>query len=94
MRTLAEIKRRFAVGQLLLCVENTKQPRLNGTVRQIEKVKTVAIICRFVGDVIPSPGPFWTRFPPAKDIAVIDDDTFSLGLGDGHSVTLRFMPAP
>ena len=88
MKTLADIKRRLRVGGRLLCVENTYRPKLNGIERIICKVQTNGVFCHF-GDE----KRFWTPLPKAKDLTIIDDDTFQFWLFEpgGHYVRLRFL---
>lgn len=64
--TFTEWKRRVVVGTQLLCVEQTYQPKLVGQTRTVNKVQTVGIRC--------DPN-FWTRWPKAKDVTFIDDNT-------------------
>jgi len=97
MKSFADIKRRFALGVVLECVENTYRPEINGTLRRIEKVQTNAIACTAAPGVTAARGAlFWTPFPKASGVKIIDADTFQfdLGLAAGHHVTLRFVKSP
>lgn len=92
MKTWADIKRRVQVGTVMECVENTLFPDLlNGSRRTITKVQTQA--WRF--DWNPNGGESqaaWLPFPAAKDVSIIDADTFQIALGPDHHLTLRFVP--
>jgi hypothetical protein len=96
MKTFADIKRRFVVGMIIECVENTYRPAAKGR-RRIEKVQTNAIACTLLDnhpDALAKPGQlFWTEFPPAKNVTVVDHDTFQLRLWKQpeHHVTFRFL---
>lgn len=99
MKTIKDVKARMVPGARLLCVENTLQPLMDGTVRTI--VKRGATRYQFTLD---QPAPYgqpdsvWGGdIPPG--IKVIDGATFSMPIGpralkgqpDG-TVTLRFQP--
>jgi len=97
MQSFADVKRRFQVGAILECVENTYRPELNGSRRRITKVQTNAIA--WVDE--PSNGPWresWTYFPQASGVRIVDPDTFDLALhcapgrpaAAGGHVRLRF----
>jgi hypothetical protein len=93
MKSFADIKRRFAPGVVLQCIENTYRPEINGQRRTIQKVQTNALVCTLDGEE----GRFWTALPPAKYVEILDADTFRIALGFGgkfdetHTVTLRFV---
>lgn len=89
MKTLADIKRRIAVGTRLRCVENTLRPTLNGTDREVVRVLTIAFTWKQDND--PNPRPSWTHYPKASGVKVIDANTFALSLGGEHWVTLQFI---
>lgn len=74
---------------------NTIRPELDGQDRTVRKIQTNAIAWTIDGD--PRPWPHqplsWTYWPPAKDVEILDDDTFRVAIGRGAgTVTLRFLP--
>ena len=100
MKTFSDVKRRLRVGAVLECVENTYQPKLNGTRRKVEVVQTNAVAFQRAQDdgsflpEIPRRDLFWLYYPKtAKHVSVIDADTFRMDLdtGRGDRLTLRFV---
>ena len=91
MKSVSDMKRRLAIGQRLLCVENTYRPELNGTIRTIIRVLGNQIVWTWNGGQRPGQCPNWTRWPHAKMFTFVDADTFSFALDEKHTVTLRFI---
>ena len=89
MKTLADIKRRIAVGTRLKCVENTLRPVLNGTTREVKRVLTVAFTWSQEGEA--NLRDSWTHYPKASGVKVVDANTFKFTLGGEHWVTLQFI---
>ena len=89
MQTLADLRRRIAVGMRLLCIENTYRPELNGRVREITRARASLFYWKNPGDAQDST----THLPKASELQWVDADTFRIDLfGDRtHSVTLRFV---
>jgi hypothetical protein len=88
MKSFADVKRRFAIGVRLECVENTYRPELDGSRRTINKVQTNAIRWREDG----SDQQCWTPYPAASGVKIVDGDTFDMPLRQGqHYVRLRFL---
>lgn len=92
MKTLADIKRRIVVGTRLLTVENTSRNRdsgksIDGSVREVVRVLGNS----FVSHVEGLEGDFWTHYPKASDVTIVDADTFRFALMEGHYVELRFL---
>ena len=91
MKTLADIKRRATVGARLEVIEQTKRPVLVGTVRTITKVCSASnydFTSSHTGDET-----YNTTWPTARDVRIIDADTFEYDLprlAKGHIIRLRF----
>lgn len=94
----------IGVGGILLTVENTYRPELNGTRRQITKIRKSGYDAILLDDTAPygSRGDIQTAgdacagsIPTrAGDIVEVTDDTITTKLGDterlaGHTVTMR-----
>jgi hypothetical protein len=105
MKTLADIKRRAVAGARLEVVEQTRRPVLVGTVRTITEPGPahkpgVAPADRRCYDWADADGErYCTNWPKARDVAIIDADTFEYrlprrGLGaQDDTIRLRFLPA-
>lgn len=90
--SLAALKRRMQVGKVLLCVENTKRPELNGRRREIVKVQGNSFAWVHEGEQESKRS--WTDFPQAKGLTWLDEHTFKIdmdGCGAGFTVTLQFV---
>ena len=94
MKTFSDVKRRLAPGVRLLCVENTKRPEVNGSTRIVQTILTNAFTWRPPDD----PAPFWTYFPPARRVQILDRHTFRMPItgpyredDSFHTITLRFV---
>lgn len=95
--TLAEFKRRLAVGATFTCTENTFKPELKGQRRVVTKVQSTSFAWQIVGvtGAFLSDGvraTFWTDLPKAKDVMHpehADSVTFKIRGGD-HLLTLKF----
>jgi hypothetical protein len=88
MTSFAAVKRRIQPGTRLLCVENTYRPELDGQERTVEKVQANGFWWTRDGDERRN----WTQYPAARDVTVLDADTwrFKLARTDGY-VELRFL---
>jgi hypothetical protein len=107
MKTLADIKRRAAVGTRLEVVAQTNRPVLVGTVRTIiespvcSKRSTRPAEQRrcydWTGDNTETEGEHCTLWPKASATRIIDADTFEYDLPrpakSGSVIRLRFLPA-
>lgn len=78
MKTFADVKRRFAVDGRLECVSNTYRPEMSGTKRTIRKVQTNALAMLLDGQADERRNWTWLTLPPAKDVSIIDADTFEV----------------
>lgn len=95
MKTLADIKRRAVPGARLETVENTYNPALAGTRRTI-RIKQTSAIASIIGegDSQKRGDLFWTYWPKASQVEILDSDTFRLHLWGSQPdqyVTLRFL---
>ncbi len=101
MKSFSDIKRRFAPGVVLECTENTglqteeTRERALGR-RTIRLVQTNAIAStRGEGDWSGKRGDlFWTYFPKANAVNILDDNSFALHLWPQKPdcrVVLRFV---
>lgn len=84
MRTLADIKRRIAVGVRLECTAQTYRPELIGQLRIVTKVKGNQFAWKRPTDGENS----WTRWPKAREVKVIDADTFRMPIVNPWGVAL------
>jgi hypothetical protein len=97
MTTFAAVKRRGRPGTRLLCVANTVRPELDGTERTVSTVQTNGFYWTEDRDSRPPPHRprYWTSYPKASGVEIVDADTFRFTLPVGRgtgTVTLRFLP--
>lgn len=95
---LTELQNRIKVGVVLLCVENTYRPELNGTRRIITKTQKASYRCNQLNsDGLPDGKTFWGDLPTrAGDIVSSNGDTVTWrmnGAATGHLLTMRFLPS-
>ena len=92
MKNLADVKRRLLPGTVLLTVENTYRPELNGTRRTVTRTQAAG----FWWQLETGSAEQRTRFPAARHVTIDDADTFTLSLTGqpGHHLRLRFVGQP
>ena len=87
MTTLASWKRGTKAGDVLLCVENTYRPEINGTRRYLNQVGPSVVVCTLEDQESRN---YRMEWPKASDVLSVTDEeiTYKIGIGD-HTVTLR-----
>jgi hypothetical protein len=91
-----DVQARIVNGAILECVENTYQPKLNGTFRKVTKAQKQNYRCVASdkdGNALDAK-PFWGSLPSRQsDIVAASADTvtFKMRAGEGHTLTLRFV---
>jgi hypothetical protein len=89
MKTLADLRRRLQPGDLLKCLEHTRNPQHVGTVRCILKVQQDSVLTADAA----TRARRYLMFPRAKDLVWLTDHVFQFNEGrrsDGALDYVRF----